>query len=91
VLRNTRLDMLAGDQRFSLLDLFVRKELYRIRLQFLEVVVGDEVGGDGSAEAQDGGGDDDSGRRLDGVDDRSHRQRQDELGQKDHAGSKCFL
>ena len=48
-------------------------------------MIGDEVCGDGAAEAQDGGGDDDGRGRLNGVDDGAHRQRQDELRQEHHA------
>jgi len=59
-------------------------------LQTLEVKVGDEVGWDGPAEAEDRGRDDDGGGRLNGIDDRTHRQREDELGQKYHAGKIFF-
>lgn len=51
----------------------------------LEVVVGDEAGGDGPAEAEHRRSYDDCHRWLQPGDDGTHGQWEDELGQKDHA------
>ena len=52
---------------------------------WLEVEVSDEWGWDGATEAQHRGRHDDGRRRLEGRDDVAHRDRQDKLGQEDHA------
>ena len=51
----------------------------------LKVEIGHKVGGDSSAETEDWGRYNNSGGRLNCVDDGTHRQGEDELGEKDHA------
>ena len=51
----------------------------------LQVQISDEARRDCTAETQHGRRDNHRSRRLECVDDGTHRQRQDELGQENHA------